>query len=362
MEDGKPARAATIFDVARLAGVSHQTVSRVVNGVPNVRPATRERVQHAIAQLRYSPSPAARSLVTRRSRTLGLIAPNVSDHGPTRIGMHFSMAARAARYSVDTVTTVDDDPGAVQSAIEGLLRQRVDAIVLIVMDIGVVEMVRTLDLSVPVVAAASSARRSPLLVQIDQYRGARAAVRHLADLGHTRIAHLAGPARAADAVERVRGWRDELAERGLPVVDLVYGDWSAASGYRIGREMDVEPGMAIFASNDLTALGLLSALRERSISVPDDVSVVGFDDIPEAAYLYPPLTTVRQDFAALGGLMLQKVLVALEEGEDETTDTPLPTQLVVRDSTRGLGIGAVEPPASQRAGGVAHGAHARPAD
>ena len=116
----------------------------------------------------------------------------------------------------------------------------------------------------------------------------------------------------------MRGWRDELAGRGLPVVDLVYGDWTAAGGYRIGLEMDLEPGMAIFASNDLMALGLMSALRERSLSVPDDISLVGFDDIPEAAYLYPPLTTVRQDFAALGELMLQKVLVALEEGDHET--------------------------------------------
>lgn len=143
-------------------------------------------------------------------------------------------------------------------------------------------------------------------------------------------------------MERVRGWRDELAGRGLPVVDLVYGDWTAAGGYRLGREMDLEPGMAIFASNDLTALGLMSALRERSLTVPDDVSIVGFDDIPEAGYLYPPLTTVRQDFALLGELMVQKMLVALEEGEDETTDTPLATRLVVRESTRGLGIGAVE--------------------
>jgi DNA-binding LacI/PurR family transcriptional regulator len=332
---GEPTRAANIFDVARLAGVSHQTVSRVLNDLPNVRPATRERVEQAIAQLRYSPSPAARALVTKRTRTIGLIAPAVSDHGPVRIGMHFTIAAHAARYSVDTVTTVDDDPGAVRAAIEGLLRQRVDAIVLVVVDIGVLEMVRGLDLSVPVVAAASSSRRSPLMVQIDQYRGARLAVRHLAELGHTRIVHVAGPARAADAVERVRGWRDELAERGLPAVDLVYGGWTAESGYRHGLELDVSPGMAIFTSNDLMAMGLLSALRERSVDVPGDVSVVGFDDIPEAAFLYPPLTTVRQDFAALGELMLQKVLVALEEGAGEpTTDTPIPTHLVVRASTR----------------------------
>ncbi|MCL3861195.1 LacI family DNA-binding transcriptional regulator [Actinotalea sp. K2] len=349
MTDDKPARAANIFDVARLAGVSHQTVSRVINGLPNVRPATRERVEHAIAQLRYSPSPAARSLVSRRTRTLGLIAPAVSDYGPTRIGMHFSMAARAVRYSVDTVTTVDDDPGGVRAAIEGLLRQRVDGIALIVMDIGVLEMVRELDLAIPVVAAASSARRSPLLVQIDQYRGARAAVRHLAELGHTRIAHIAGPARAADAVERVRGWRDELAERGLPVVDLAYGDWTAEAGYRLGKEMDLEPGMAVFASSDLMALGVMSALRERSLNVPGDISLVGFDDIPEAAFLYPPLTTVRQNFSALGELMVQKLLVTLEEGQDETTDTPLATRLVVRDSTRALGVGAVRPVASEHA-------------
>lgn len=344
MPADKPARSANIFDVARLAGVSHQTVSRVLNGQPNVRPETRARVEQAIAQLRYSPSPAARSLVSRRTRTLGLITPAVADYGPTRIGMHFSIAARAARYSVDTVTTVDDDPGGVRAAIEGLLRQRVDGIVLVVMDVGVLEMVRGLDLSVPVVAAASSPRPSPLLVQIDQYRGARAAVRHLAELGHTRIAHIAGPARAADAVERVRGWRDELAERGLPVVDLVYGDWSAAAGYRIGLELDVEPGMAVFASNDQTALGLMSALRERSVSVPEEVSVVGFDDVPEAAYLYPPLTTVRQDFAALGELMLQKMLVTLEEDQVQTVDTPLPTRLVVRGSTASR-PGAVVPPA-----------------
>jgi DNA-binding LacI/PurR family transcriptional regulator len=338
--DEGPARAANIFDVARLAGVSHQTVSRVLNGLPNVRPATRERVEHAIAQLRYSPSPAARSMVSRRTRTLGLIAPAVSDYGPTRTGMHFSIAARAARYSVDTVTTVDDDPGGVRAAIEGLLRRRVDGIALIVMDVGVLEMVRELDLSVPLVAAASSSRRSPLLVQIDQYRGARAAVRYLAELGHTRIAHIAGPARAADAVERVRGWRDELAERGLPVVDLVYGDWSAESGYRIGRKLDLEPGMAVFASNDLTALGLMSALRKRSLRVPDDISVVGFDDIPEAAFLDPPLTTVQQTFSVLGELMVQKLLVRLEEGEDETTDTPLATRLIVRESTRSAGTGS----------------------
>lgn len=328
------ARAANIFDVARLAGVSHQTVSRVINDLPNVRPATRARVEHAIAQLRYSPSPAARALVTRRTRTIGLITPGVSDYGPTSIAMHFNFAARAARYSVDTVSALDADAAGVRAAVEGLLRQRVDAIVLVVVDSAVLEAVRALDLSIPLVAAASTARRSPRIVSIDQYRGARSAVRHLAELGHTRILHLAGPPTAPDAAERVRGWRDELSERRLEIVDPVHGDWSAASGYRLGLELEVEPGSALFVGNDHMAIGVLSALRERGIRVPEDVSIVGFDDVPEAGYLYPPLTTVRQDFASLGELIMQKVLVAVEEPETATEDTPLPTHLIVRQSTR----------------------------
>ena len=332
--DEKAPRAANIFDVARLAGVSHQTVSRVLNDLPNVRPATRQRVESAIAQLRYSPSPAARALVTRRTRTIGLVTPGVSDFGPTSIAMHFNFAARAARYSVDSVSSLDSDEATFRSVVEGLLRQRVDALVLVVVDIGLLEVVRGLDLSIPVVAASSTARRSPLIVSIDQYRGARSAVRHLAELGHTRILHVAGPAAAPDAIERVRGWRDELAERRLVIVDPPRGDWSAASGYRIGSDLDVEPGSAIFVANDHMSIGVLSALRERGIRVPEDVSVVGFDDVPEAGFLYPPLTTVRQDFAALGELIMQKVLIAVEEPESATEDTPLPTHLIVRQSTR----------------------------
>lgn len=336
MTKDKPARAANIFDVARLAGVSHQTVSRVLNGLPNVRPATKERVEQAIVQLRYSPSPAARALVTRRTRTIGLITPSVADYGPTSIAMHVNLAARAARYSVDTVSTVSESPEAVKATVDALLRQRVDAIVIVVTERSVAELVHSLDLSVPVVASASSPRRGPHLVSIDQYRGARSAVRHLAEAGHTRILHVAGPQLAADASERIRGWRDELAAQRLEEPDLYYGDWSAASGYEAASELDIAPGTAIFVGNDQMSIGLLSALRERRLSVPEDVSIVGFDDIPESAYLYPPLTTVRQDFAALGQMMMQKVLVALEEPGSETTDTPLPTTFVLRASTRAV--------------------------
>lgn len=334
MAEDKPVRAANIFDVARLAGVSHQTVSRVLNGMPNVRPATRERVEQAIAQLRYSPSPAARALVTRRTRTIGLVTPSIADHGPASIAMHFAIAARAARYSVDAVSVPDGDPDAVRAAIENLLRQRVDAIVVVVVDIGVLEMIRGYELAVPLVASASQPRPSPRIVSLDQYRGARAAVRHLAELGHTRILHLAGPARSPDAIERVRGWKDELAAHQLTLVDPVHGDWSARSGYEIGLTLEIPPGSAIFVGNDQMSIGLFSALRARGLTVPQDVSVVGFDDIPEAAYFHPPLTTVRQDFAALGQLMMHKALVELEEGGGSTEDTPIPTHLILRESTR----------------------------
>ena len=249
--DDKAPRAANIFDVARLAGVSHQTVSRVLNDVPNVRPATRERVEQAIAQLRYSPSPAARALVTRRTRTIGLIAPGTSEYGPTSTAMNFNVAARAARFSVDTMTIPEVGPvghsrqcRVALAAAGGCDRSggRRHA---------VLEVVLGLDLNIPIVAVAASTRRSTAIVSIDQYRGARAAVRHLIELGHKRIIHLAGPPEAPDAIERIRGWRDEMSENRLEIGDVRHGDWSARSGYELGMALsDIGPGTAVFAAND----------------------------------------------------------------------------------------------------------------
>ena len=330
--DDKASRTANIFDVARLAGVSHQTVSRVLNNMPNVRPATRARVEQAIAQLRYSPSPAARALVTRRTRTIGLVTPGTVDYGPTSIATNFNFAARAARYNVDAISSPQSDVAPVRAAIDGLLKQRVDAIVLVVVDTEVLAAVQALDIDVPIVAAATSARPHPRLVAIDQYRGARGAVRHLLEAGYDTVRHIAGPARNPDAVERIRGWREEIAAARAQSTPVVHGDWSAASGYRIASEADLSPGEGIFVANDHMAIGVLSALRERGLRVPEDIGVVGFDDVPEAAYVYPSLTTVRQDFAALGEILMQKVLLLVEEPDTVTESTPLPTRLVVRAS------------------------------
>lgn len=326
----KPARVANIFDVARLAGVSHQTVSRVLNDVPSVRPATKLRVEQAITQLRYSPSPAARALVTKRTRMIGLIAPSSADFGSSSIALHFSDAARDARYGVVSVTSVHSDASSIRPFIESLLSQRVEAIVLIVADLTVLAAVRGLDVGVPVIAVAAGQRRGHHTTSIDQYRGARSAVRHLIELGHRRIAHLSGPPTAPDAIERLRGWRDELAAAQLVAQEPGHGDWSAESGYRFGEQF--ADATAMFAANDQMALGFISALTARGLAVPGDVSVVGFDDLPESAFYLPPLTTVNQDFAALGALTMQRVLIALEEPDSEAESTPIPTRLVVRKS------------------------------
>ena len=264
------------------------------------------------------------------------MTPGISDFGPTSIAMNFNFAARAARYNVQSVSAPSDDLKGIRAVVDSLLRQRVEAIVLVVDDVAVLELVRSLDLRIPVVASASTARRSPLIVSIDQYRGARAAVRHLAELGHTRILHLAGPRTALDASSGRGAGATSSPRTGSTSWCPEFGDWSAASGYRVGLTLDVEPGVAVFAGNDHMSIGLLSALRERGLRVPEDVSVVGFDDVPEAGYLVPPLTTVRQDFGTLGEIIMQKVLIAIEEPDTATEDTPLPTHLIVRQSTRAM--------------------------
>jgi DNA-binding LacI/PurR family transcriptional regulator len=330
----KPLRGANIFDVARLAGVSHQTVSRVLNDVPGVRPATRLRVEQAITQLRYSPSPAARALVTRRTRMIGLIAPSTADYGPSSIALHFNEAARDARYGVVTVTTVDASHDSVRTVVESLLSQRVEAIVVIVTDIAVIESIRSLDVGVPVVAVTASQRPAHLITSIDQYRGARSAVRHLIDLGHRQIAHISGPPSAPESIERLRGWRDELAAARLVAREPGHGDWSARSGAAFGEQLARDGDTtAVFASNDQMALGVMSSLLALGRRVPAQVSVVGFDDVPEAAYFTPPLTTVAQDFAALGALTMQRVLIAVEDSDAPGESLPLPTRLIVREST-----------------------------
>lgn len=329
-DDGKT-RAATIFDVARLAGVSHQTVSRVLNDLPNVRASTRERVEKAIAQLRYTPSQAARALVTRRSRTIGLIQTGGPDYGPATTLLHFNEAAREARYAVSIASMLEADAAALRSAAELLLRQNVEAIVLIAATVKDIASLAHEELGVPLVVVAPHKEGNAAAVAIDHYAGARAAVAHLADLGHVDIRHVSGPAESLDARERVRGWRDELAARGLVAAPVLAGDWSPRSGYEHGRSLAASTATAAFVANDQMSLGVFHGLRDRGLTLPHDFSVVGYDDVPEAAHLSPPLTTMRQDFVRLGGDIMATVLAQLSDDAASPQSAIVP-QLIVRDS------------------------------
>jgi len=339
-------RKANIFDVARLAGVSHQTVSRVLNDLPNVRPATRKRVEDAIRQLHYTPSPAARALVTKRSRTIGLIQASAGEYGPSQTALAFSEAARDAQYIVLTIEMATGEGGAVRNAAETLVRQNVEGIVLICDNRYVLDAIYESEIGVPIVSIDAGAPAHSLAASVDQRGGARQAVRHLIDLGHRDIAHLAGPMHSPDAQARIEGWRAELAEDGLVARPHGVGDWTAAGGYQFGRTFPVaEPFTAAFIANDQMAIGFIGALVERGYSVPGDVSVVGFDDIPEARYVNPGLSTIRQDFAGLGRSALDLVLAVLDDEEAVRSAEPLPTTLTVRRSSGEPGLRHPELPA-----------------
>jgi len=331
--DEQRARVATIIDVARLAGVSHQTVSRVLNDLPNVRASTKAKVEVAIKQLHYRPSTAARALVTRRSRTIGLVTTGAPDFGPSSTVIGFNEAAREAHYAVSMASMRDADPDSVRAAVDLLLRQHVEAFVLIAARRGALESIRGIDLGVPLLAVESGDRVGFHSVSIDQYRGACEAVGHLISLGHRNILHLAGPDDSMDATERVRGWRDTLAEHGLVAREPMVGDWSPGSGYRFGLSL-VPPldFTAIFVGNDQMALGVIHGLAENGVRVPQDVSIIGFDDIPESEHFSPPLTTMRQDFSELGREIMAGVLEVLKDEDAREHPKAVPA-LIIREST-----------------------------
>jgi DNA-binding LacI/PurR family transcriptional regulator len=328
------ARVANIFDVARLAGVSHQTVSRVVNDLPNVRPATRKRVEDAIRQLRYRPSTNARALVTRRSRTIGVITTGSPDYGPSSTLQALTEASRSARYNISITSMLEADPVSMRTAVETLLSQSIEAMVLIAAHRSALDSIQGLDLGVPLVAVDSSARPGFHSVSIDQFEGARLATQHLIELGHREIVHLAGPEHSMDASERERGWRAALSAAGLVARAPLHGDWAPGSGYQLGLELVASGGFtAIVSGNDQMALGTMFALTENGIRVPEDVSIIGFDDIPESAFFTPPLTTVHQDFAELGNNIMTRLLELLDDGDAPDAAAPRVPTLVPRSST-----------------------------
>ena len=286
-------------DVARLAGVSHQTVSRVLNEHPNVRPLTRDRVLAAIRELAYRPNAAARTLVTRRTHTLGVITADTMLYGPTSMLYGFERAAHDT-FFVSVASLPALDRRSMLDAVDRFLGQGVEGIIVIATQDTAVTALGHVPPEVPLVAVGCGTRASVTSVAIDNTAGAAAATRYLLGLGHQIVYHVAGPSSCLDAKERVVGWQQVMREA-RPEPAVLAGDWSASSGYELGGRLAAEPGLtAVFCGNDTMALGVIRALTERGLRVPDDVSVVGFDDVPEAGFFRPPLTTVRQDFDEVG--------------------------------------------------------------
>ncbi|MFE4950071.1 LacI family DNA-binding transcriptional regulator [Leifsonia sp. NPDC056665] len=326
-------RAPGVREVAAAAGVSRQTVSRVLNDHPSIRPETRERVLAAMADLNFRPNRAARMLTTARSRTIGVLASSASSlFGPASSIDAVERAARDAGYFVTVAHAASLDPADLGAAVDHLGAQSVEGVIVIAPQRAVQEAMTALSLAVPSVTLHGAGVAGDDGVFVDQVEGARLATRHLLARGHTRIAHLSGPGDWSEARARRDGYLAELAAAGRDPVVSREGDWTAASGAAIGAELLDDPELtAVFSSNDQMALGLLHAARERGRRVPEDLAVVGFDDIPEAAYFAPPLTTVRQDFAELGRRGVAR-LVALIEGRELAFDAPVAPVLVVRDS------------------------------
>ncbi len=329
-------RRVTLEDVARVAGVSSQTVSRVVNDHPYVSDDTRRRVQDAIRKLGYRPNRAARSLATQRSCMLGIVTYGIDHYGPAQMVTNVEQTAKARGYGVTLSTIQTLTPAEVRAAIDALGGSVVDGLVLITPVVGL----RTADVmalcgDIPFVQIDTNLGAKLPSVVIDQHYGSRLATQHLLDLGHRRLCEISGPLYWHGALARHRSWIETLDAAGLEPGPHVEGDWTAASGYRAARQLLAQGASftALVVGNDQMALGAIRALREHGLCVPQDVSVVGFDDIPEAAYFEPPLTTVRQNFAALGEQSVEYLVALIDNRNTPIHQRVLYPQLVVRQST-----------------------------
>jgi DNA-binding LacI/PurR family transcriptional regulator len=329
-----------LTDVAEAAGVSHQTVSRVLNGSTLVRDETRQKVLEATASLGYRRNSAARALVTNKSGRLGVVVAHLEERGPATLAAKLQEAARDEGYEAVFVGLQTLDTSTLPGAIDRLLDQAVEAIVVGVTHRESLEMVSGLQLRIPVVFVEGVADAGPLAAGVGHRAAAAMATDHLLDHGHTSVAHVSGPLEWLEAAERRAGWLSAHEQRGRVAGPEVAGDWTPESGYAAGVVLARDPSVtAVFAANDQMSLGLLRAMHEAGRRVPEDVSVVGYDNLPEAAYFIPPLTTVDQDFGELA-LRAVKLAVQAISGEKAPAYDLIQATLVERASCAG-------PPADQ---------------
>lgn len=324
-------------DVARLAGVSGQTVSRVANGNARVTAETRSRVEAAMKQLGYRANIAARALATGRFATIGVVTFNLTAVGNIQVVESVIAGAQARGYSISLAVVDTPTEQNVRAAVRGLTDRAVDGV--IVIEARAIDTPQLqLPEEVPVVIADSTSTHGHPTFGMDEAAGARAAVEHLLDLGHTTVHHVAGPTGSNPAQRRRAAWKRRLQRAGRTVPPPILGDWSPESGYAAARRLLADGDVtAIFAANDQMAVGVFHAAHELGLRVPDDLSVVGFDDLDIAPYLTPPLTTLRQDLGEVGRRCLDHLLSVIEVADGDAQERRIPRfvrpELVVRGST-----------------------------
>lgn len=326
----------TLYDVARHAGVSYQTVSRVINQGEHVSARTREKVLAAMAELHYIPNRGAQQLAGKRTRTLGLLTTDLALHAPSQIAA--SVKSRAGQAGVGVIISMleQHDAAACMLALQELLAQRVEGLVVNVpLEDDRASMLAELAHPVPVLFLDVSDTAPVNSLVFDAVQGASLGVSHLLTLGHQRIALLGGPSSSVSARARMSGWVAALEAAGLSACGCEYGDWSAASGYEKGHQLlatGVLP-QAILVANDQMALGVIRACAEKGLSVPGDVSVVGYDDTADSAWFSPPLTTIRQTFRDAGEQSVDWLLNQPSGQPQRETHIRLPVSLIERAST-----------------------------
>jgi LacI family transcriptional regulator len=329
----------TIKDVAKAAQVSIATVSRALNGDAKVRPETAAKIKAIASEMRFVPSNAARSMITRRTEMIGVLLPDLHGEFFSELIRGIDQVARGTRYHLLVSSSHDNVQDAV-AAIQAMAG-RVDGMLLMSPTLDGTMLTNSLPSDLPAVLMNTRVpNRSYASFIVDNYSGAYSMMRHLVGLGHRSIAMIAGPEHNFEAQERLRAYRDALRELLPHAIEQIWqGDFTEQSGWRVGQQvlsMTARPD-AIFAANDMMALGCLSTLREAGLNVPRDIALVGFDDIPTARFIAPRLTTVRVRIADLGSIAFQRLLSILERDPkqglaDEGKAVALPSELIVRSS------------------------------
>jgi LacI family transcriptional regulator len=334
----------TIRQVAQKAGVSTQTVSRVLNNRPDVAPETRQRVQHIIDQFGYKPSAIARSLIRRRSQAVGVVVAELGQYGPMRRLLGMTQAATELGYSLHLRVVHQPEMDSGDQILDELLTWHVDGIVWAIPEIGdnrIWLQRKASQLPVPLIVMSEHTLYSQHTVSVDNRAGGFLATQHLLAQGYQHIGIITGPLNWVVAQQRLLGWQDALPT--YQNRQIIEGDWSAASGesglHRLRRqypELD-----AVFVSNDQMALGVLQAAHQLGLQAPDDLGVIGYDNIPEAAYFYPPLTTVWHKLIDQGKMMVQRLIEMIEVRRNNTILSPaamtiLQPELVIRQSSAAL--------------------------